>query len=283
MSNFVVMDKDSDLESISSVKVSSFIDLDEPQVKVIYFRDLKDMKKPQEHKSDVKPRTTVTQSCSKAPVVCPIEKCGRPLRSREILSHAVIDHKVLVFSTGEHVKTYLSVNEQDLEFNRTTFLGVLAYNGPCKSQSFISGANSNVSLPSKYKMYSSHLPILVLGRRTNIVDLFNQHCNLESCSSLQTPVERNPRNDVVLIWLATSPSGAFLYAELTATSATNPFSYGVTVKTRILETVEEASDQIKEDHCLRLNHGCLQRLTSSFKNSFNLEVCLFSNDLSQKA
>lgn len=261
--------QESDTDSTDS---SSVINLVDSEVKVIYFRE-SDMKQKTKKPTPVKEKSQEWNlNASKAPVLCPLLHCRHPLRSREILSHCINDHKIKLYKASPQQKQVLNVTDLDFIFNQVVCLGILAYDGPHPSLSFSSETISNILLPLKFKEFVNHIPVLVLGMRTNVVDLLTPRSDYSSCSSIQTPEERSPVNDVVLIWLATSPAAACLYAQISAVSHNSLFSYSMTVKTRPLETVDEKIESVREEHCLRLNHTCLRQLSTSVQQSFKLEI-----------
>lgn len=263
-------------DSKSTFNLSPPLSLADPTVEVIYFRDSNGMQ--QSKQSSVKQNEQPHQFYSRAPVFCPIKNCKHPLRSREVMSHFFNMHKIEVTHTQPQQKTTLVVNDADFIYNQTICLGVLAYKGLHQFSSFTTESPSNISLPSCLKAYADHLPVLILGRRTNIVDLLYETKTDGSFDSLRTPVERKANNDIVLIWFTTVPVGVTVYGEVAASNLNSAAFYGMTLKVKPLKTVEEEQVQFREADCLRLSYGWLKQLTNSFKNSFKLEMCLFDHE-----
>jgi Domain of unknown function (DUF4729) len=213
------------------------------------------------------------EKISRSPVKCPASDCMDTVAISSILSHFVSDHAhVSIKPIEDRTRVILEFSESDLAFGENVCLGVLLYAGACNASrpGKIGLSLQNAFLPDSYKGYVNHLPILIMGCKTNLAAL----------SGDQTEVERlqqrnDPALEIVLLWLASSETTKPIYATMTVFDLPMNFSHSRVMKTRDLKTTQTPIAILAEgcDH-LRLGRADLNALAKNDTNSISMEVLM---------
>lgn len=228
-----------------------------------------------------------TQSCaykvSKAPISCPIRNCGRIMGVREVLSHFLNYHKqkdTFEIQPIKANKKCILVFDYDVfkDVGENICLGILAYEGVADLKPAASGiCMSSVSLPKKYAGLSDDLPILIMGCKTHASVLIS---DIDKASRLSKISEINEDTEnIIFIWLASTPTTKPLYATLNAKNKDFSISRGtnVTIRPFTKQQIIEDLARNSPDYLL-LNYGSCKKLTYNFQEPIELEIILFEYD-----
>ena len=85
-------------------------------------------------------------------------------------------------------------------------------------------------------------------------------------------------NDISLIWLSSIQMDGALYGDVLVSNKAKPFSYGMVLKLKELETLSNLGRKIDENGSLSISFGCLNKLTNALQDPFKLEISLFEDD-----
>lgn len=255
-----------------STSVESFLDPDRSSVDELFNRENNLNNIPS------------TQSCaykvSKAPVSCPIKNCGRIMGVREVLSHFLNYHKQ---NHTFEIQSIKANRKCILVFDYNVFkdvgenicLGILAYEGVANLKPAVSGlCMSSVSLPKKYAGLSDDLPILIMGCKTHASVLISDQNQSSNTSELNDDTE-----NIIFIWLASTPTTKPIYASLNATNKDFSITRGTNVTIRPFTEQQNIHDLAMDSpDYLFLNYGSSSMLTNEFQEPIELEIIPFEYD-----
>lgn len=209
-------------------------------------------------------------STSLAPFKCPLTKCDVIISESTVLSHFIIHHQrdddsVDFQEIKEREKKSLMVDKKYFKFGKCICLGLLTYFSP----NITIGDHLNSLLTAATTNLESHLPILIMGYKTNYSEL------LESSGN---KTERNPAYDVTLLWLATIETDKPIYATVTVYNEDQNVSLSSIMKVRSFKQTQDPIEIFRDDtNFLSLCSGFVNSLNSDSSDAIIIEILIQEN------
>lgn len=203
------------------------------------------------------------QSCSTAPYRCVVADCNELLCSSTVLSHFLTVHQknnveFQAVDLNEKVLMVVSTHESFLQLNQNVCLGVLGVQlDKCD--------HSNAMLKDEFKIFSHHIPVLIMACRGNYREKYAGP-NYDSSS------------DFVCFWLITPQlkNARRLHAIITIHDEELNNSLSSSVDTRRIDSTQRVDEFMhNETNFLIANAGMLQNITVD--DSLFLEVIFKEN------
>jgi Domain of unknown function (DUF4729) len=213
------------------------------------------------------------EKISRSPVKCPASDCLDTVAISSILSHFVSDHAhVNIKPIEDRTRSILEFGENVFTFGENVCLGVLLYAGANNETrpGKIGLSLQNAFLPDNYKSYVNHLPILIMGCKTNLAALSGDEAEVERLQQ-----RNDPNLEIVLLWLTSSETTKPIYATMTVFDQPMNFSHSCVMKMRDLKTPQTPIAILAEgcDH-LRLSRADIDGLAANDTNTISMEVLM---------
>jgi Domain of unknown function (DUF4729) len=198
------------------------------------------------------------QSCSTAPYRCVVANCNELLCSSTVLSHFLSIHQknnveFQAVDVNEKILMVVSTHESFLQLNQNVCLGVLGVQ-------LNKSDHSNAMLKDEFKIFSHHIPVLIMACRGNYGEKYASR-NYDSSS------------DFVCFWLITPQlkSARRLHAIITIHDEDLNNSLSSSMDTRRIDSTQRVDEFMhNETNFLIVNAGMLHNIT--IEDSLFLEI-----------
>lgn len=199
------------------------------------------------------------QSCSTAPYSCLVANCHELLCSSTVLSHFLTIHQknnveFQAVDVDEKILMVVSTHESFLQLNQNVCLGVLGVQ-------FNKFDHFNAMLKDEFKIFSHHIPVLIMACRGNYGEMYASR-NYDSsgdfvCFWLITPQLKNDRRR--------------LHAIITIHDEDLNNSLSSSMDTRRIDSTQRVDEFMhNETNFLIVNAGMLHNITN--EDSLFLEI-----------
>lgn len=205
-----------------------------------------------------------------SPLKCPLTKCDVIIGESNLLSHFIVHHQrdddsVEYQEIKENEKISLMVDKNYFQFGKCICLGLLTYLSPNST----AHKHTNSMLTTAIRSMEPHLPILIMGYKTNYNELIDHR-----------KIDRDPMYDVILIWLVTIETKIPIYGSVTAYNEDQNVSSSSIMKLRNFKQSQDPVEIFRNNiNYLCLNSGFVQSIQSSSDETLLIEISLQENFL----